>query len=261
MHNDQHDVHHLFRCLIETLSDRDPQRLRTGFQVAELYQTMVPYRTHRSRLGFDSNEDYEMAVLRLLAGEGSYASVSPPEAQDALAAEAATVNPDPGIVREYAGAMVQLAQAAVDDALDAERSYAPPEAAEREPPTAETDVETGTPNDESTPTTPAPVFSLDEGSRLLADTVDPPDPPDPAPQISAPVAAAPSTTRPSDGGATTCRSCGRGLPLQRQVTYCPFCGQPAHALTCQACGAKLETGWRFCVDCGAPPGAGPGDQS
>ncbi len=254
MHDDQQDVHRLFRCLIETLSDQDQQRLRSAFQVAELYQTIIPYRTHRSRLGFDSSEDYEMAVLRLLAGEGSYASVSPPEAQDAIAAEAAAVNPNPGVVREYAGAMVQLARAAVDDALDAERSYAPPEAAEPEAPTAEPDIETASPDAEPTATTQAPVFSLDDGSRPRADAVDPPDPPDPEPDISAPAAAPPRTMRPSDGGATTCRNCGRGLPLQRQVTYCPFCGQPAHALICPACGAELETGWRFCVDCGAGPG-------
>lgn len=254
MHDDQHDVHHLFRCLIKTLSDQDPQRLRTAFQVAELYQTIIPYRTHRSRLGFDSNEDYEMAVLRLLAGEGSYASVDPPEAHDALAAEAAAVNPDPGIVREYAGAMVQLARAAVDGALDAERSYAPPEAAEPEPTTAEPDAETRAPAEEPAPPPPAPVFSLDEASRPRADAVHPPDPPDPSPAVSASATVPPRATRPSDGGATTCRNCGRGLPLQRQVTYCPFCGQPAHALVCQACGAELETGWRFCVDCGSGPG-------
>jgi predicted RNA-binding Zn-ribbon protein involved in translation (DUF1610 family) len=239
MRDDRQDIDRFFRCLVETLFDQSPERLRGAFQVEELYRTILPYRKHRTRLGVDSNQDYEMAVLRLLGGEGAYASVDPPEAAEALAAEAAEVNPDPGLVRVFADATIRLTPAAVDAVLGAEQSYAPPE-----PEPVEGSSERAAPvensaGDEMAPT-PAPVFALEE--------VEKPEPAAPGP-------------RPSDGGAAICKSCGRGLPLNRPVTFCPFCGQNAHARACPTCGSALEAGWRHCVDCGAPAGRPTGSDS
>ena len=105
------DVARLFRGVVTALADRDPARLRSGFEVAELYQQIVPYRTHRNLLGFATHQDYEGAMLGLLAGLGGYATVEPDEVQQTLGAELASPNPDPTLFREFAGARVRLGPA------------------------------------------------------------------------------------------------------------------------------------------------------
>ncbi len=245
MKNEGEDVRHLFHCLLEVLDARDPQRMRMSFQLSELYQSILPYRANRTLLGFDSNQDYEMAVLRLVTGEGGYATVEPDEARDALAKEAAEINPDTGAFREYAGATVRLHPGAVAKVLDADRAYAPPSTAVETAPVAEPTADAGPPRTaelepcvegEPTPTPgastrpdPRPVFSLDEADKAARD------------QSSRTLTRSP-----------LCEQCGRALPLNRSVTYCPFCGRLAHRLACTRCGSELETGWRFCPDCGEP---------
>lgn len=246
MKNEAEDVRHLFHCLLKVLDARDSQRMRMSFQLSELYQSILPYRANRTLLGFHSNQDYEMAVLRLLAGEGGYATVEPDEVRDALAKEAAQINPDTGAFREYAAATVRLHPGAVAKVLDADRAYAPPAAAVEPAPVAEPTADTGparTPEPEPcvehepTPTPeavtrpdPPPVFSLDEADNAARDQ-----------SSRTPLAQSP-----------LCEQCGRALPLNRGVTYCPFCGRLAHRPACTRCGSELETGWRFCPDCGEP---------
>lgn len=118
------DVARLFETLVRALADAGGD-LRRPLQVSAIYQQVVPYRRYRQDLGFDTNEDYEMALLRLLAGEQGYASLHPPEAQDTLAAEAGAVNPDPGLVREFAGAVVRLDPGKAARVLGDEARYAP----------------------------------------------------------------------------------------------------------------------------------------
>ena len=60
------------RALIEEIQTRRPEYLTSPFTVAEIYQNLVPYRTHRDRIGIEMNGDYEDALIRLLAGEGGY---------------------------------------------------------------------------------------------------------------------------------------------------------------------------------------------
>ena len=102
------DLERLVRELANVISEEDPARFRTPFQVSELYQSLLPYRSYKTRLGFDSSEDYDMAILRLLAGERGYASVEPTEVQEQLALEAEAANPTPGLYREFAAARVTL---------------------------------------------------------------------------------------------------------------------------------------------------------
>lgn len=211
------DVRRLFQGLVEVLAERDPDRLQATFQVAQLYQQILPYRAHRSRLGFATVQDYEAALLGLLAGIGEFAAVEPVEAQETLAAEAASPNPDPGLVREFAGARVRLNAVRVRELLDPSTAYAPPA---REPePAAE-------PADQARP----PVFLLErEGSGRAA----------PRAPVPKPAAAR--------GG---CRTCGKPLPADRAVVFCPWCGRSVGAPTCGHCGDELEDGWRFCPRCG-----------
>ncbi len=229
------DVDRLFQGLVQTLADTDPRRLETPIQISEIYQTIIPYRTTRGLLGFATNEDYEAALLKLLAGAGGYVSVHPPEVQEVLAAEAAAVNPDPGAFHEYAAAAVRLDPRAVRTALRGDTSH-----------------EAYAPRRRSTDSEPwKSVLPPDETAYA------PPAPPIPAPPAPepAPERAAPAETP------TICRNCGRTLPLNRQVVYCPFCGKQAGAATCGHCGAELETAWRFCVACGTPTAPARGSSS
>jgi len=137
----------LFDQLVRALARRGPERLQQPVQVAELYQELVPYRQFRTVLRFDTHQDYEMAILRLLAGEREYATVEPAEAQQALITEARAAYPEPGIIRDFAAARVHLDPEAARAVLARETAYAPPGAPGAAAPV---DEETG-PGGESCP--------------------------------------------------------------------------------------------------------------
>jgi RNA polymerase subunit RPABC4/transcription elongation factor Spt4 len=59
---------------------------------------------------------------------------------------------------------------------------------------------------------------------------------------------------PPDG---RCRYCDGMLPEDRHVTFCPHCGQNLAEMTCPACGAVVEKGWKYCAACGRPTGVIP----
>ncbi|NIM49827.1 MAG: hypothetical protein GTN62_06160 [Gemmatimonadales bacterium] len=208
------DVDRLFRHLVEVLASESPERLRAPFQISELYQSLIPYRAHKRALRFDSIGDYEMAILRLLAGARGYASVDPPDVQEALSLEAESLNPSPGSFRDYAAATVVLNGRAVRSILDEEAAYAPPG---YPPPVGEV-AEEG----EGT-----------EGAKMAEDEAT-------APQlVFEAVEAAPS-----------CPHCDAGLPARRRVVFCPHCGWKVEEVRCQQCGEPLEAAWRFCITCG-----------
>jgi RNA polymerase subunit RPABC4/transcription elongation factor Spt4 len=217
------DVARLFQGLVTALAERDPGRLRAGFEVAELYQQIVPYRTHRNLLGFTTHQDYEGAILGLLAGVGGYASVEPDEVRQTLAAEVDSPNPDPTLFREFAGARVRLAAARVREVLSDEDAYAPP--AEAPPPAARA----------SGPSR-APAFELAEELP------------------GAPAPAAGAAPR-SAGRSLSCGACGAALPDDRPVVFCPYCGTAVGAPTCARCGDHLRPDWKFCPRCGSPRSA------
>lgn len=246
------DVEVLFRQLVRVLAKRDPDAVYSPFQIAELYQDLVPYRGVRRELGFEAVEDYEMAVLRLLAGDGGFASVDPPEVQQALHEEAESVNPNPGAFREFAAAYVHLARRAVTSVLDPDQDYAPPPArpaAPEERAEAEgwEEVETG----------PAPVVIephavsdeqiasvLDEGEGD-GDTAEPPF--DAAAGTGGRVFEAIDEANP-----TRCADCNAELPRGRRVVFCPYCAKQLEAARCRQCGDDVEPGWQYCVTCGHP---------
>src|SRR5215470_10709118 len=102
----------LFRHLVRSIRASYPQYLNQPFEVAELYQTIMPYRHHRRELGLDTNQDYEIKLLELLSGARGYLVVDD-RMRDALTRELAAPNPDPGAFREFATAQVSLAPDAV----------------------------------------------------------------------------------------------------------------------------------------------------
>jgi len=233
------DLDRLFRYLVNHLAKEEPQRLRAPFEVAELYQSVIPYRTHRRALGFEAIEDYEMAVLRLLAGQRGYATVDPVDAQEALAAEADSVNPDPAAFREFAAAAVTLRPDAIRSVLDEKVAYAPPDARAEELRFA------------------PPELLEPESEHGYA----PPPEQRPVPAPDAPPTSGGPQPPPTTGGGlvfeaveAACPHCYAELPRNRRALYCPFCGRQLEEERCPACGDSLEPGWRFCASCGSSAG-------
>lgn len=96
------------RALADEIRASRPDYLRSSFTVAEIYQNLVPYRTHRDIIGVEMNGDYEDALLRLLVGEGDYLVLESEPARRRIEAELRSSNPNTTIYREFAAAGVRL---------------------------------------------------------------------------------------------------------------------------------------------------------
>ncbi|MFP5354111.1 MAG: hypothetical protein ACLGIK_03010, partial [Gemmatimonadota bacterium] len=102
------ELERLYRRVVQNIRAGFPELLTRTFEVSQLYQQIVPYRTNRRELDFDSNEDYELALMQLLAGLRGYL-MGDPEMQKAMRHELASPNPDLAAFRVYATATVALA--------------------------------------------------------------------------------------------------------------------------------------------------------
>src|SRR5213082_2298405 len=120
------DLDRLFERLVSVLASDAPGRLAVPFPAAEVYEPLVPYRSNRSILKVATHQDYEMAVLRLLAGERGYASLQPAEVREALEREAGEKNPDTALFRQFPDAVLSLNRLAAERFLRRDRAYAPP---------------------------------------------------------------------------------------------------------------------------------------
>jgi hypothetical protein len=236
------ELDRMFRRLVQNIRASKPEYLTRSFEVSELYQTLVPYRLNRRELELETNQDYEMALLRLLAGERGYL-VGDSQMQADLKAEAESPNPDLSKFRAYATTSVSLSPDGTR-ALEAPVVRRPgsgsvPEIQQGGPPPAAAKAELA-----GRPTL---------GVRTAGDA---PQAPGPAAAPSATVlSAAPSATRAAVGpsaasSATECRYCGGELPEGRKIVFCPHCGQNLTVRHCPACGTELDVAWKFCVTCG-----------
>jgi len=245
-------VTRLFQALVKHLAEHDPRRLSAPFQISELYQSLIPYRLFKSELHFDSIEDYEMAVLRLLAGERGFVTLDPEDVQEVLRAESEAIVPDTGAFRDFAGARIVLNADAVRTVLDERSAYAPPH--------VEPD--------------PRPVIlpdEVEEGAFATVPGLAPPSPPpapDPLPPPLAvdqvlqqspaeplgPDSRAPAMVFEPVEPPVSCPECQRSLPPDRSVSFCPFCGALVTPGTCVRCGDTIEPTWRFCGTCGQSAG-------
>jgi hypothetical protein len=207
------DLDRFFRQIVRNLVATDPDHLRQPLPLAELRQTILPYRANRRALQLESSEDYELVLIRLCAGEGGFARAEPDEVRAEFVAEALSPNPDLTIVHRHENAAVILNEEQLVRALDPalERSFAPPE--QRFAPPAATE----------------PVLA--------------PDLPVPERVSSPPRADAVSPA--------ICRACGCKLPPARRVKFCPHCGESQERARCHACQTDLDPAWRHCVACGA----------
>jgi hypothetical protein len=247
------------QVLVEEIRAKRPEYLSGPFTVAEIYQNLVPYGTHRDRLGVDMNGDYEDALLRMLAGEGGYLTLESEHALSQLREELETSNPNTGLYRDFA---------AVDVRLSHRRAGAPPRAAAKggdAPPRTGQDAdeaehgawgeeweeavsisdlapaEAGQPS----PQAEAPADQRHHTDPALAEYHEP----------ASPVAPVMGHGLETHGGAEvegmdTCPWCRAALPSRSNLNFCPFCGTDVHVVPCPGCGEELEPDWRFCISCG-----------
>ena len=101
-------VERFHRVLVDEIQKQRPTYLDSSFTVAEIYQILVPYRSHRDALGVEMNGDYEDALLRLLAGAGELVVLESDDARSRILKELQSKTPNTGLFREFAGAGVHL---------------------------------------------------------------------------------------------------------------------------------------------------------
>ncbi|MEP6509840.1 MAG: hypothetical protein ABJC63_16560, partial [Gemmatimonadales bacterium] len=99
------DLDRVFHRLVSNIRHRHSEYLTLPFTVQELYETLIPYRHHRRELGIETNQDYEIAVTRLLSGERDYLQADQ-SMREKLQAELASPHMDPGAFREFSESKV-----------------------------------------------------------------------------------------------------------------------------------------------------------
>jgi len=261
----------MYRHLVRVIRSRFPQHLAQPFTVADLNQTILPYRLHRRELGLDTNDDYEITLTELVSGSRDYLIVDD-QLRDTLGAALGEVNPDPSAFKQFAQAVVALSPSALrslDIGLDesaalpsasptpAEPHAAPASAprAAAAPPPQQPKQRPAAPPAAPPPPGPPPVSP----PRPAAEA----GPQAPTPKTTPAAIPTPTTTTKTSGGVRVvvpkagdrCRSCSEPLPTGRPITFCPHCGQNVTTLNCPACGSELELGWKFCPSCGRPAAA------
>ena len=223
----------MFRRLVQNIRNGHPSYLTQPFEVAELYQNLIPYRHNRRELGIETNEDYEIALCQLLCGERNLLG-GDDVMRETIREELASPNPNTAIYREFSSSKVAL----VADAVRRIESESPMQrasgAASPPPP-----PRPAAPPPPPPPAAPAPPRA---SAPMRADPM-PSPPPRPSGRASP---SAPSAVAP----AGLCRFCGGTLPSGRRVVFCPNCGQNLAIQRCPACGSELELAWKFCVTCG-----------
>jgi hypothetical protein len=230
------DLERLFRRLVDNLIAIDPTRLHRPLLVGEIRESIVPYRTNRRALELDTMEDYDMLLLRLVAGEGGYVRMVSEESRARFHQETESPNPDLTLLTELAEAELQLATDQLAHALgpDPEVAFAPPEEDEEE-----------APPERPRATGPVARMALD----AVRFTIVPPEPlkePPPA-TLTRPTDPVPIRSEPAG---SRCGFCGGRLPSGRTVNFCPHCGQNQSFTRCPECQAEIELGWKHCIVCG-----------
>jgi hypothetical protein len=255
------ELDRLFRRTVQNVRAGFPELLTRGFEVSQLYQQIIPYRTNRRELDFDSNEEYELALMQLLAGLRGYLN-GDAELQKAMRQELASPNPDLAAFRVFATATVSLSPDAVR-ALD--KRSAAGSASEGVAPSAMSPSEQvvlagrATEAVDVTGELPlaAPSAAAPAPARTYAPALDAPRPTVRRTTPSLPLDAAmtaPRTAPNPVAAGEACRYCSGALPEGRRVTFCPCCGHNLTVQHCPACSTELEVGWKFCITCGREVG-------
>ncbi len=195
--------------------------------VGNLLDNILPYRVARRYLPLEVSEDYELLVLKLVAGEGGLVITSPAEAGEMARSTLAESLPDLDVLQLLRSATVML----TEDSLYRLEGVRPlPSGVAGGGPSEVPSSDEAADNEGVFPIRPAAAMPV-SGPR---DETPPPH----LEQVE--------FTPPGE----TCWSCGIGLPRGRRVSFCVQCGADQRVPTCSNCGTEVERSWRFCADCG-----------
>lgn len=211
------DLERFFRQIVRNLAATDPARLHRPLPLADIRDSIVPYRANRRALQLESSEDYELVLLQLCAGNGGFARTEPDGVRALFAAELRSSNPDLQILHQHENAVVSLETQPLAQALSPqpELAFAPPDHA----------IDAAVPEASS-----ADLPELSSLEPLGGVSVGEPN---------------------SNRFISHCAQCGGLLPTGRVVNFCPHCGGHHVLARCPACRNEIEAGWRHCVSCGA----------
>jgi hypothetical protein len=238
------ELDRMFRRLVQNIRNGYPVYLTQPFEVGELFQNLIPYRHNRRELDLDTNEDYEIALCRMLAGEQNLLG-GDDVMRETIREELASPNPNTAIYREFASSKVALVADAVRR-LDARSPVASTPVARASGAVPPAPRPAAAPAPTAPPAPPAPTVRSAAPARAQAM---PSPPPRPSGKMS------PSSSPGAIPPAGICRFCGGSLPGGRRVVFCPSCGQNLAVQRCPACGSELDLNWKFCVTCGRGTGA------
>jgi predicted RNA-binding Zn-ribbon protein involved in translation (DUF1610 family) len=235
------------QVLVQEIRKNRPEYLEDLFTVAEIYQNLVPYRTHRDAIGVEMNGDYEDALLRLLSGEGDYLMIESEVARREIREELQSSNPNTGLFRDFAAADVRLTSAhlrVADEVVQAE-----PEAELRGGPVdehGEDESDTADLADLLAEAEDPSEVEMDFGESDNSEEEE-----EPVDEAESDIEEALATEADSsDAAQDSCHWCRADLPERAVLNFCPFCGSDLRLTPCVGCGQELEPGWRFCPECG-----------
>ena len=255
-------------ALVQRITATRPEYLTAPFTVAEIYQDLVPYRSHRNLIGVEMNGDYEDALLRMLSGEGDYLVLDSEVARREMQAELASPNPNTALFHEFAAVDVRLhpsrvpmgagtgpevrAEASKADTNEAEvaltRAEAPEAEVEAERPAAKLVAANPGEPEPVGPSRPEPGRSREDG--VVGHIATPSAPP--LASVEPAATDGPDSAHTGSGDVmTVCHWCREDLPVRDSIHFCPFCGNDLHPSPCRECGEAMEAKWQFCVSCGA----------
>jgi hypothetical protein len=217
-------THSALKDLLTRRLSEEGVSIQSPIAVAELHRRLVPYAICRDALGLATKAEYDMALLRLLADNGSL-DVEERALREAVTRELGSPEPGLAILQRFAASEVRLV--------------------------ASDDVPARAPVPASAESAGPPPFSY-ETERLDQDRIPGLDDLDfvPGPSVT--------DEMPDAAGsvvAEVCVACSDPLPRRDGLRYCPSCGADQQRWPCRSCGAPIERGWKFCAMCGtAQPG-------
>ena len=278
-------VERFHEVLIDEILQKQPEYIHSAFKVAEIYQTLVPYRSHRDALGVEMNGDYEDTLLRLLAGAGDLLILESDSALTEIRKELDSTTPNTGRFRDFASADVRLNQAVLPEGVlttassagksetarpipvkSAVASGAGKEAklsdivVDDSPPVKTRDRGRGRgrghdkqsgktlkfePAPNAEKSTPKKAKEPAVPVETKSDTK-----PTEAPERKELVAKEATSPKSTGTPMSNCMWCNAALPDRPNVNYCPYCGTSTAVKPCKACGDEMELAWRYCVTCG-----------
>src|SRR5688572_13481233 len=235
------ELDRMFRRLVHNVRAGFPDLLTRSFEVSALYQTLIPYRLNRTELAIDSAEEYEITLMRLLAGTRGLLN-GDPDMQAALQAELESPNPDLSVFRAWGTSSVSINATAIRS-MDSQSTVA---IRHPSPPASTRQAEMAGRATLEVPTSaisPASMHAARPGAKGAVSVATPPD------AKAAPATpTAPAVSAHAHG--MGCRYCGGELPDGRDAQFCPHCGQNLAIKQCPACSTELEVEWQFCITCG-----------